>query len=267
MMLNDAPSALAAYRRALEIREQSLGPSHALLGMSADSLATAEYVAGNDAAAIRLFERALDIFEKNLDTKFDEFCETATRLSLVRRNDLNGNETMLRHALDVVDAKRGRRNAAYAGLASSLYSVLALRKAGDDISPKMAELGVRAGCTPKRACEESTASDPNTRARHIISPTAAADALRALEILRPRYKPCIDAARKDDPNTTGALQLTLGVGSSGAVSFVQSASIGLDERTADCLVQVALGATFEPPEDGLAVLVQPMSVEPHPRVQ
>lgn len=265
LMLNDAASAASAFRRALEIREQSLGPSHALVGTSAASLATAEYTRGNDAAGTRLYERALEIFERNLDTNLDEFCETAARLSLVRRDDPAGNETMLRHALSVIEGKRGRSSAAYAGLASALYSVLASRNSGDDVSSQMAALGVRADCVPKRACEENASLSSPTQTRHILSSAAAADAARSLELLRPRYGRCIEAARGQDPNTTGALQLTLGVGSSGAVSFVQSASVGFDERTVDCLVQVALGATFEPPADGHAVVVQPMSVEPRPK--
>jgi tetratricopeptide (TPR) repeat protein len=265
LMLNDAASAASAFRRALEIREQSLGPSHALVGISAASLAIAEYARGNDAAATRLYEHALEIFEKNLDANLDEFCETATQLSLVRRDDPASNETMLRHALGVVETKRGRPSAVYAGLASALYSVLAPRKSSDDVASQMAALGVRAGCVPKRACQENTVSSWNTEARHILSSAAKADALRSLELLRPRYRTCIDAARSDDPNTTGALQLTLAVGSSGAVSFVQFASVGLTERTVDCLAQIALGATFEPPADGHAVIVQPMSVEPRPK--
>jgi hypothetical protein len=266
LMLNDAASAAAAFRRALEIREQSLGASHALVGISAEFLAAAEYARGDDAASARLYARALGIFEKNLDANLDDFCEAATQLSLVRRDDPAGNEAMLRHALGIVETKRGRRNVAYAGLASALYTVLAPRQSSDHVASQMAELGVRAGCVPKQACEGTASeSNTNTMARHVVSPAATADALRSLDVMRPRYRTCVDGARSRDPNTAGALQLTLDVGSSGAVSFVRCASVGLDERTVDCLVQAALGATFEPPTDGHAVVVQPVSVEPRPK--
>jgi hypothetical protein len=86
--------------------------------------------------------------------------------------------------------------------------------------------------------------------------------MRVLAALRPGYGDCFVAARAKNPNIAGIVQLTLDVGASGSVSFVKATSVDLDDATVSCLIEKARGAKFDPPSEGHAIIVQPLSIEP-----
>jgi len=120
---------------------------------------------------------------------------------------------------------------------------------------------VRTSCVPEQACKTASPR-PDAKERQSIPPDRTSDTMRAMETLRPSFGKCFAAARAKDPNTAGVVQLTLDVGASGSVSFVKAASVGLDDSTIACLVDTARTAKFDPPNEGHAVVLQPLSVEP-----
>ena len=65
-MIGDYAAARPLYARALQIREQALGPEHPTTALSLNNLAALLYAQGDYAAARPLLERALQITEQVL---------------------------------------------------------------------------------------------------------------------------------------------------------------------------------------------------------
>ena len=80
---SDTEKALTLYERALEIREEELGPENSMTARSLDQLEDAYFLTGNFAKAAQFGERALGIAEKKLSPNNPDIAAYQNNLAMV----------------------------------------------------------------------------------------------------------------------------------------------------------------------------------------
>ncbi len=127
----DFDSMFPLVRRALEIREKTLGLAHPKTGVSLDNLAAAFYCKGDLPAAESLMRRALSIFEKTFSAEHPETARSLTSLGVIlyAKGDLSAAEQYHRRALSVCEKVFGQDHPETATSCSNL--AIALHAKGD----------------------------------------------------------------------------------------------------------------------------------------
>ncbi|WP_437841990.1 tetratricopeptide repeat protein [Sorangium sp. So ce1153] len=121
--------ALPLARRALELREQALGPEHPDVATSLDSLAALLWAKGDYAAAEPLYRRALAILEKALGPEHPDVAESLNNLAglLQVRGDYTAAEPLYRRALAIREKALGPEHPDVAESLNNLAGLLQVR--------------------------------------------------------------------------------------------------------------------------------------------
>jgi serine/threonine-protein kinase len=133
LLLSDFPASIAAFERALAVRERSLGPDHPEVASTLEGLGLALDGAGDSARAVTVFERVLAIREKTLGPDHPLTADALENMgcALVRARRLDDAGPILKRALTLQEKAHG---ASHPELDESLYCLgeLALARGKPD---------------------------------------------------------------------------------------------------------------------------------------
>jgi hypothetical protein len=256
LALKDPAAAARSFERAMTLREQALGPNHALVGVSAASVATALSYGTDSAGAERLYARALSILEQSLPARAEDFADVAARLaSLQDDRNVAAAEATLLHALSQIDLRGERNELAIVRLAIELRALLERESRLADAAALLASTGLIERCVPAPCpVPKRVAPKPGKTP----SEGAIANASRIVAGLRRGFKACYNAALQRQPRLRGHVRLAFSVESDGHVGLVRSQSLGV-EPALDCVLAQAHAARFDAPAGGSGVVVVPIT--------
>jgi hypothetical protein len=249
-----------AYRRALRIREATLGAQHRLVAISLASLAESRRCEGDEAATAALFERAYGIFARDA-ASLAERVDIAGRLAglLDRQGQAQRSVAVLNDALGGVRAARATGDPLEWSVLSSLHA--SFRALGDANAAAALFDGLPSSehCLPE-PCPAAPPALTTPVGEATGSPDEITNAARVVASLRAPFRACYNGSLRRDRRAFGRLQVTIGVAADGVPWRVQARAVGpLDAEAVRCVLAVALAARFDAPFGGFATIQVPIT--------